>query len=206
MHSVTRPFDDAPEPLFDTKEAARRLGVTVTWLRDNRDEVPHVKVGHLVRYTQSGLDRYIRQNTVDYPLLVAEERERRRRRESILAPRKRPERQPPRPGPYLTTQEVADHLRVTRGIVTQWLAIGLLPGYKAGNRWRVAKADLDEWDELTRWLDDAPTGTRRTILLRTTIEREIARRLGYQRSVGALRRSGVEVSVWVPRPTPRATR
>nr|WP_264030543.1 helix-turn-helix domain-containing protein [Cellulosimicrobium sp. SH8] len=168
--------------------------------------MPHIKMGHLVRYSQEGLDRFIQQNIVECHLLVAEERERRRRRDGILDPRRQPKRQPPRSGPYLSTQEVAAHLRVTRVIVAQWLAIGLLPGYKAGSKWRVSKADLDEWDELIRWLDDAPTGTRRTILLRTTIEREIADRLGYVRSVGALRRSGVNVSVWVPRPAPRGPR
>lgn len=71
------PGSDTPTALFDTKEAARRLGVTVTWLRDHRRDVPHVKVGRLVRYTQAHLDRYIELNTHDPNLLRRSARSRR---------------------------------------------------------------------------------------------------------------------------------
>ncbi|WP_432206281.1 helix-turn-helix domain-containing protein [Cellulosimicrobium cellulans] len=67
-----------PEPLFDTKEAARRLGVTVTWLRDHRDDVPHVRVGRLVRYSQAHLDRYVELNTHDPALLRRSPRSRKK--------------------------------------------------------------------------------------------------------------------------------
>jgi len=74
---MTRTDDDAPEPLFDSKEAARRLGVTVTWMRDHRHEVPHIKVGRLVRYSQANLDRYVELNTHDPNLLRRSARSRR---------------------------------------------------------------------------------------------------------------------------------
>ncbi len=63
---------------FDTAEAARRLGVTPTWLRDNRDQVPYIRVGRLVRYTQAHLDRYIELNTVDPALLRRSTRSRKK--------------------------------------------------------------------------------------------------------------------------------
>lgn len=66
------------EPAFDTTEAARRLGVTTTWLRDHRDQVPYIRVGRLVRYTQAHLDRYIELNTVDPALLRRSPRSRKR--------------------------------------------------------------------------------------------------------------------------------
>lgn len=199
---MTQGGSDFHKFAFDTKEAARRLGVTVSWMRDHRDEVPHIRMGGLIRYTQEHLDRYIRQNTVDHALRIAEERERRRRADSIVTRAALPPRQPPRPGPYLMPLEVATHLRVTPEIVKHWLKIGLMPGHKMGRQWRVAEADMQEWDDLVRELDDVPTGTRRTIWMRTIVEREIARRLGYVRSVHALKRDRVNVSIWVPRPTP----
>jgi len=44
---------------FDRAEAARRLGVTESWLKAHRDEVPHIKVGAFRRYDQACLDAYL---------------------------------------------------------------------------------------------------------------------------------------------------
>lgn len=50
---------------FDRAEAARRLGVTESWLKAHRDEVPYVRVGAFRRYTQAGLESYLRAQAVD---------------------------------------------------------------------------------------------------------------------------------------------
>jgi hypothetical protein len=51
---------DTATPLtFDRAEAARRLGVTESWLRAHRDEVPYIKVGRQRRYDQRCIDAFI---------------------------------------------------------------------------------------------------------------------------------------------------
>lgn len=55
----------ASEPPFGPEEAARRLGVPVSWLKTHRDEVPHVRMGRFRRYTQAHLDAYIARQTVE---------------------------------------------------------------------------------------------------------------------------------------------
>jgi excisionase family DNA binding protein len=42
---------------------------------------------------------------------------------------------------FYTPEEVAEELRVTRRAVYGWLKDGRLPGYRAGNRWRIDPAD-----------------------------------------------------------------
>lgn len=54
-----------PEPPFDRAEAARRLGVKESWLRDHRNDVPFVRMGRFIRYTQGCLDAYLDRQTVD---------------------------------------------------------------------------------------------------------------------------------------------
>lgn len=61
---MTTPFP-SHEPPFDANEAARRLGVTPSWLREHRREVPFVRIGRFRRYTQAHLDAYLARNTVD---------------------------------------------------------------------------------------------------------------------------------------------
>lgn len=56
---------DDHEPPFDRAEAARRLGVKESWLRDHRNEVPFVRLGRFIRYTQACIDAYIDRRTVD---------------------------------------------------------------------------------------------------------------------------------------------
>jgi excisionase family DNA binding protein len=43
---------------------------------------------------------------------------------------------------FYTPEEVAEELRVTRRAVYGWLKTGRLPGYRAGNRWRILPADI----------------------------------------------------------------
>jgi excisionase family DNA binding protein len=44
---------------------------------------------------------------------------------------------------FMTPEEVADRVRVTRRAVYDWLKDGKLKGYRAGSRWRIRPADLD---------------------------------------------------------------
>lgn len=50
---------------FDRAEAARRLGVTESWLKSHRDEVPYIQVGAFRRYDQACLDAYLAQQRKD---------------------------------------------------------------------------------------------------------------------------------------------
>ena len=86
--------DDA---LFDTAEAARRLGVSAAWMQEHRAEVPYIRVGRRYRYSQHLLDRYAARHTVD-----------------PLAPSARSRRRPacPHPhsgAPHQTSQSGAPH-------------------------------------------------------------------------------------------------
>ena len=59
---------DLREPPFDRAEAARRLGVKPSWLRDHRGEVPYRRIGNFVRYTQADLETYIAKHSTTDPL------------------------------------------------------------------------------------------------------------------------------------------
>lgn len=50
-------------------------------------------------------------------------------------------------GEYLTTDEVAELLRVSPGAVRFWIREGRIPAHKIGNAYRINKADLDAWLE-----------------------------------------------------------
>lgn len=50
---------------FDRAEAARRLGVTESWLKSHRDEIPYIRVGRFRRYDQACLDTYLAQQRKD---------------------------------------------------------------------------------------------------------------------------------------------
>jgi len=54
-----------PEPPFDRAEAARRLGRPLSWVKEHRDEIPHIRMGRFVRYTQECLDTYLARQMVD---------------------------------------------------------------------------------------------------------------------------------------------
>ncbi len=46
---------------------------------------------------------------------------------------------------YLTSEEVAQELRIEHETVTRWLRTGALPGYKFGKQWRVRPDDLEQF-------------------------------------------------------------
>jgi len=76
---------------------------------------------------------------------------------------------------WLTPDEVADELRVTRRAVYRWLQSGRLQAAKAGRVWRIRRKDLEEFlgleEELSpddleavqRGLEDVRAGRVKTI-------------------------------------------
>lgn len=50
--------------------------------------------------------------------------------------------------PYLTPQEAADQLRVTRRTLYTWLRTGRLKGYRAGDKWLVDPEDIKKFLQL----------------------------------------------------------
>lgn len=55
------------ETLLNTSEASQYLGVTrdtlAVWRTTRRYELPYIKVGRLVKYKQSDLDKWLNQRT-----------------------------------------------------------------------------------------------------------------------------------------------
>ena len=46
---------------------------------------------------------------------------------------------------YMTVREVAEYLSVTTFAIYQWLTLGKLKGYKAGEAWRIRKEDVEKF-------------------------------------------------------------
>lgn len=49
---------------------------------------------------------------------------------------------------FLTPEEIAELLRVDRKAVYRWLDKGDLRGYKAEQKWRIARGDFERWLKL----------------------------------------------------------
>jgi excisionase family DNA binding protein len=45
----------------------------------------------------------------------------------------------------LTLEEVADYLRLSTKTISRMARSGQLPAFKAGNHWRVRRAELEGW-------------------------------------------------------------
>lgn len=48
-----------PEPAFGHDEFARRIGMSVWWVRHNMRSIQHVRVGSRVRFTQQDVDAFL---------------------------------------------------------------------------------------------------------------------------------------------------
>lgn len=48
---------------------------------------------------------------------------------------------------YLTPEEVAETLKVSKKVIQDWLRAGTIPGTKVGSLWRIPKSDLEAWLE-----------------------------------------------------------
>ncbi len=51
------------DQLLKAEEAAKRWSVPVTWIRDmaRRGELPHIRLGHYIRFKPEDLDRFIKE-------------------------------------------------------------------------------------------------------------------------------------------------
>jgi excisionase family DNA binding protein len=60
---------------------------------------------------------------------------------------------------FITLEEVADYLRVTKKTIYRLLEAGKIPATKVGRQWRFSKSAIDEW------LREKSVGTRTSILV-----------------------------------------
>lgn len=47
--------------------------------------------------------------------------------------------------PWLSTDEIADHLGVTKDTVYAWIAEKGMPAHKIGRLWKCQASEVDEW-------------------------------------------------------------
>ena len=50
-----------------------------------------------------------------------------------------------KPGPIMTLEEVASHLKVSQKTILRMVRSGQLPGAKVSNQWRFVKSAIDDW-------------------------------------------------------------
>lgn len=46
---------------------------------------------------------------------------------------------------WLSVEQIAEYVGVSRDTVYAWLASGRMPGYKVGRQWRVKMSEVDGW-------------------------------------------------------------
>lgn len=51
--------ESAVEDYLTTKSAAEYLGVSISFIRHNIDDIPHTKKGRMLRFAKSDLSRFI---------------------------------------------------------------------------------------------------------------------------------------------------
>lgn len=49
------------------------------------------------------------------------------------------------PEPWLSADEIAEHLAVTKDTVYDWIAEKALPAHKVGRIWRFQVSEVDDW-------------------------------------------------------------
>lgn len=49
------------------------------------------------------------------------------------------------PEPWLSADEIAEHLAVTKDTVYDWIAEKSLPAHKVGRIWRFQVSEVDDW-------------------------------------------------------------
>lgn len=49
----------APEPAFGHEEFARRVGMSVWWVKHNMPTIQHVRIGSRVRFTQTDVEAFL---------------------------------------------------------------------------------------------------------------------------------------------------
>ena len=46
---------------------------------------------------------------------------------------------------WLTVEQIAAHLQVSKESIYRWLEKGKIPAYRVGKQWRFLKTEVDEW-------------------------------------------------------------
>jgi excisionase family DNA binding protein len=46
---------------------------------------------------------------------------------------------------WVTLQEIADHLKISRDTVSRWIERKGMPAHKAGRVWRFKVSEVDQW-------------------------------------------------------------
>lgn len=47
--------------------------------------------------------------------------------------------------PWLSVEEIADHLKISKETVYRWLEKGKIPAHRVGKQWRFKLSEVDEW-------------------------------------------------------------
>jgi excisionase family DNA binding protein len=47
--------------------------------------------------------------------------------------------------PWLSVEEVADHLKISKESVYRWLEKGKIPAHRVGKQWRFKASEVDDW-------------------------------------------------------------
>ncbi|OGT38288.1 MAG: excisionase [Gammaproteobacteria bacterium RIFCSPHIGHO2_12_FULL_38_14] len=47
--------------------------------------------------------------------------------------------------PWLSVEEIADHLKISKETVYRWLEKGKIPAHRVGKQWRFKPSEVDEW-------------------------------------------------------------
>lgn len=64
LHKLMKAEQEAEplDELLTSTEAAAYLNMSKSFVEHNKDRIPHVKVGRMVRYTKAGLSEFAKQN------------------------------------------------------------------------------------------------------------------------------------------------
>lgn len=46
---------------------------------------------------------------------------------------------------WLSVEEIADHLKISKETVYRWLERGKIPAHRVGKQWRFKPSEVDEW-------------------------------------------------------------
>jgi excisionase family DNA binding protein len=47
--------------------------------------------------------------------------------------------------PWLSVEEVSEHLKISKESVYRWLEKGKIPAHRLGKQWRFKASEVDEW-------------------------------------------------------------
>ncbi len=46
---------------------------------------------------------------------------------------------------WLSVEEIADHLKISKETVYRWLDKGKIPAHRVGKQWRFKPSEVDDW-------------------------------------------------------------